>query len=129
MFNKNTLNHYHFMATLALVLSVLICAGDLWAAGKPPTATADLTGLVLVENGVSRVPIVVFKDAPPFTRRAADELAQAKWEQVWKEITLIKKDYPFAISASYVSPGNRYLQQYSPDQKIEVLMEDKPGFK
>jgi hypothetical protein len=76
MFNKNTLNHYHFMATLALVLSVLICAGDLWAAGKPPTATADLTGLVLVENGVSRVPIVVFKDAPPFTRRAADELAQ-----------------------------------------------------
>jgi hypothetical protein len=32
--------------------------------------------LVLVENGESRMPIVVFADAPPFTRRAADELAE-----------------------------------------------------
>ncbi|MFN2352415.1 MAG: hypothetical protein ABR497_10760, partial [Kiritimatiellia bacterium] len=31
--------------------------------------------LVLVEDGVSRAPIVVFQDAPPFTRQAADELA------------------------------------------------------
>jgi hypothetical protein len=60
---------------------------------------------------------------------AAKAAAKAKWEEVWKEITLIKKDYPFAISASYVSPGNKYLQKYSPDQKLEVLMEDKPGFK
>lgn len=64
------------MAKVALVLSLIIGSGDLWAAGKAPAATADLTGLVLVENGVSRVPIVVFKDAPPFTRRAADELAE-----------------------------------------------------
>lgn len=32
--------------------------------------------LVLVEKGVSRAPIVVFQHAPPFTRRAADELAE-----------------------------------------------------
>ncbi|MCA1810222.1 MAG: DUF4838 domain-containing protein, partial [Lentisphaerae bacterium] len=31
--------------------------------------------LLLVENGVSRAPIVVFQDAPPLTRQAADELA------------------------------------------------------
>lgn len=32
--------------------------------------------LVLVEDGESRAPIVVFQDAPRFTRRAADELAE-----------------------------------------------------
>ena len=32
--------------------------------------------VVLVEGGVSRAPIVVFEDAPPFIRRAADELAE-----------------------------------------------------
>lgn len=31
--------------------------------------------LVLVENGTSLMPIVIFEGAPPFTRRAADELA------------------------------------------------------
>lgn len=31
--------------------------------------------LVLVENGVSKAPIVIFENAPPFTRQAADELA------------------------------------------------------
>ncbi len=31
--------------------------------------------LILVDKGVSLVPIIVFKDAPPFTRRSADELA------------------------------------------------------
>ncbi len=31
--------------------------------------------LVLVENGHSLAPVVIFEDAPPFTRRAADELA------------------------------------------------------
>jgi hypothetical protein len=60
---------------------------------------------------------------------AAKAAAQAKWEQVWKEIKLIPKQYPFAISGSYVNPGNKYLQKYCPDQKLEVLMEDRPGFK
>ncbi len=32
--------------------------------------------LVLVKEGVSRAPIILFKDAPPFTRDAADELAE-----------------------------------------------------
>ncbi|MCA1809407.1 MAG: DUF4838 domain-containing protein [Lentisphaerae bacterium] len=32
--------------------------------------------LVLVEDGVSRAPIVIFENAPPMTRKAADELAE-----------------------------------------------------
>ncbi len=31
--------------------------------------------MILVKDGVSRAPIVIFKDAPPYTRQAADELA------------------------------------------------------
>jgi len=38
--------------------------------------TADAADLVLVEKGVSRAPIIVFKDAPPYTRRAGAELAE-----------------------------------------------------
>jgi len=38
--------------------------------------TAEAADLVLVEKGVSEAPIIVFKGAPPFTRRAADELAE-----------------------------------------------------
>lgn len=34
-----------------------------------------MADLVLVEDGVSRAPIVIFEDAPPLTRQAADELA------------------------------------------------------
>ncbi len=34
-----------------------------------------LAGFVLVEDGESRAPIVIFADAPPLTRQAADELA------------------------------------------------------
>jgi len=49
-------------------LAVSLCAA-LWGDG---TQAADL---VLVENGVSLAPIIVFKDAPPQTRLAADELA------------------------------------------------------
>ncbi|MCA1808795.1 MAG: hypothetical protein ABR497_08880, partial [Kiritimatiellia bacterium] len=32
--------------------------------------------LVLVENGEARAPIVIFADAPPQTRKAADQLAE-----------------------------------------------------
>jgi len=32
--------------------------------------------LVLVQDGKSRAPIVIFEDAPPLTRRAVDELAE-----------------------------------------------------
>lgn len=48
--------------------TALLCG---WAT---PSATAD--ELVLVEEGQSLAPIVIFGDAPPFTRQAADELAQ-----------------------------------------------------
>jgi len=60
---------------------------------------------------------------------AAKAAAQAKWDTIWKEIRLIPQHHPFAISGSYVTPGNRYLQKYSPDQKLEMLMEDRPGFR
>jgi hypothetical protein len=43
------------------------------ATGDSDTAQA----LVLVEKGVNPAPIVVFSNAPPFIRRAADELADA----------------------------------------------------
>lgn len=41
-----------------------------------PNESSTPPKLVLVEEGVSRVPIVVFEAAPPMTRRAADELAE-----------------------------------------------------
>jgi len=44
-----------------------------WASVFPAAGAAEL---VLVDKGVSRTPIVVFKGAPPLTRRAADELAR-----------------------------------------------------
>ena len=53
--------------TIVTVLLVL----RLFALVRPSRA-ADL---VLVEDGVCQVPIVVFKDAPPYTRNAAEELA------------------------------------------------------
>jgi hypothetical protein len=37
---------------------------------------AEAAKLVLVENGVSQAPIIIFQGAPPMTRRAANELAQ-----------------------------------------------------
>jgi len=51
-------------------------AGFLVASGCLSVESAAAKRLVLVEEGVSRAPIVVFKDAPPYTRRAADELAE-----------------------------------------------------
>ncbi len=39
-------------------------------------AEASTDTLVLVKDGMSLAPIVVFEDAPPFTRQAADELAE-----------------------------------------------------
>lgn len=59
----------------------------------------------------------------------AKAAAQAKWEEIWKEIRLIPKQHPFAISGPYTTPGNKYLQKYSPDQTLETLLEDRPGFR
>jgi len=52
-------------STLAAALALLTCV----------SGTVGAAELVLVEQGVSRAPIVVFAGAPPMTRRAADELA------------------------------------------------------
>ncbi len=49
---------------LKRMLAVLICALPLWAHAQ----------LVLVENGQSRIPVVMFENAPRFTRLAAEEL-------------------------------------------------------
>jgi len=69
--------------------------------------------------------IAATKDKDP----AAKAAAQAKWQEIWKEITQIPKRYPFAISGSYTTPGNNYLKKYSPDQTLETLLEDRPGFR
>jgi hypothetical protein len=70
----------------------------------------------------------LIREMEPFIDRMAETkgkdaeakaAAQAKWEEIFKEIERIKKEYPFAISGSYVSPGNRYLKNYSPDQFTE----------
>ena len=54
---------------IVVLLALLVCVA--------PVAASGAAGrLVLVEKGVSRAPVVVFKGAPPMTRRAADELAQ-----------------------------------------------------
>ena len=52
--------------TFAVLLATLSCVG----------APAEAEELCLVQEGVSRAPIVIFQDAPPLTRRAADELAE-----------------------------------------------------
>lgn len=49
-----------------LVFLAIACFGSLHAQERK---------LVLVEDGVSRAPIVLFDGAPPYTRQAADELA------------------------------------------------------
>lgn len=50
------------------------------------------------------------------TDAATRAAAEAQWEEGWKEIRAIIKEHPFALSGAYVSPGNRYLKGYSPDQ-------------
>ena len=57
-------NHTHLIAAVALVPLFVISHG------------LQAEELVLIEDGASRAPIVIFKDAPPFTRDAADELAE-----------------------------------------------------
>ncbi len=54
------------------LMASLLC-GMLWVTQAP--AEGPASQVVLVENGIAMMPIVVFKDAPPYTRRAADELA------------------------------------------------------
>jgi len=58
---------------LTLAWSLLIAAAIGWSSSRSAEAQAKL---VLVEDGVSLAPIVIFKDAPPITRRTADELAE-----------------------------------------------------
>ncbi len=53
------------LSPIAILLAGVLCV-------HAPAGAAEL---VLVEKGVSRAPIVVSKDAPPLTRRAAGELA------------------------------------------------------
>lgn len=62
MFTPNSSKH--IVWTLAIVSFAIV------------SATSARAELVLVENGVSVAPIVIFEDAPPLTRRAADELAE-----------------------------------------------------
>jgi hypothetical protein len=54
------------LISFALTVLIVVCSGSLHAQEHE---------LVLVEDGVSLAPIVVFDGAPPYTRQAADELA------------------------------------------------------
>jgi hypothetical protein len=63
--------------SFVLVAGALLCASLLVAQDSDaPDNPGKTDKLLLVENGVSRAPIVIFADAPPVTRRAADELAE-----------------------------------------------------
>ena len=55
----------------ALVLALTVYAGDT----ATPPAPAPRGELVLTDKGASLAPIIVFSNAPPMTRKAADELA------------------------------------------------------
>jgi len=59
------------IAATLLALSVQAAPGD-----EESQDARKAAKLVLVENGVSRAPIVVFDGVPPYTRRAVDELAE-----------------------------------------------------
>jgi len=63
--------------TSGLLAGFLAFSGCLSGKSEAATQSRDATAakLVLVEEGVSRAPVIVFAGAPPMTRRAADELA------------------------------------------------------
>ena len=66
----------------AIVIAIPVCIlGALGCLSVKSTDTmrpqrVGEEGLVLVRNGVSLAPIVIFKGAPPYTRGAADELVE-----------------------------------------------------
>ncbi|MCA1809894.1 MAG: DUF4838 domain-containing protein [Lentisphaerae bacterium] len=66
----------HTSKTLKLLVCGALCG--YWSTGMTmamaPKAPAG-PELVLVKNGADPIPIVVFQDAPPLTRQAADELS------------------------------------------------------
>ena len=61
------------MRWLLLTMSSVLLVVSSYAA---PSRQVNGSSLVLVEEGLSRAPIVVYKDAPLLTRQSADELAQ-----------------------------------------------------
>ncbi len=67
MFDKIYQSTVSFVVMFAVVICAVLCVLK--------TPSADAEELVLVEEGVSRAPIVIFADAPPLTRQAAEELA------------------------------------------------------
>ncbi|MCA1808462.1 MAG: hypothetical protein LC725_03225, partial [Lentisphaerae bacterium] len=63
---------------IGLSLALVGCLGlfCVTSAELHAAAGAPKPQMVLVAEGVSLAPIVIFADAPPLTRRAADELAE-----------------------------------------------------
>lgn len=51
------------------------------------------------------------KDQDPEASKAAND----QWKAAWVELERIKEEHPFAISAAYVTPSNRYLKKYNPE--------------
>lgn len=63
---------------LLIILSIVsasLCAFEASGQTDVPAAEGDDGKLVLVKDGENPLPIIVFKDAPKYTRQAADDLA------------------------------------------------------
>ncbi|MFC1453883.1 DUF4838 domain-containing protein [Verrucomicrobiota bacterium] len=63
-----------FALAMLCVVNTGLADGD--KAGSKKSGADVAKKMVLVKDGVSLAPIVVFKNAPPYTRGAADELAE-----------------------------------------------------
>ena len=80
--------------------------------------------LILVENGESRMPIVIFADAPPMTRRAADELAHYI-EKISGARPEVLEGHPDPLPASAIWVGVQpVLTELFPDQDFDF---EHPG--
>ncbi len=66
----------HRVARKWSMLTTILFGLLLCLTGCQPVAKGPKQEIVLVDEGVARMPIIVFENAPPFTRQAADELAE-----------------------------------------------------
>ncbi|MCA1810187.1 MAG: DUF4838 domain-containing protein [Lentisphaerae bacterium] len=72
----NANNKGNVMESVKSIRAVLLLRGCLGLCLLSAGASHAAEKLVLVEDGVSRAPIVIYQDMPPLTRMAAEELAE-----------------------------------------------------
>ncbi len=80
--------------------------------------------LTLTENGVAKAPIVVFENAPPFTRQAVrlweesektDTEARERSLANWDKIVQIYKEHPHAMNWRRLEPRHGRTAAFHPD--------------